>query len=302
MKERRKFLKLGAAFTAGAFLPLQFCSSPKKETATAVVEEAVAESVKETISKFGVQLYSVKEDMAADAKETIKKIAGYGYNQIEGFDGGKGIFWGMKNTEFKTFTEDLGLDFVASHANVFDNTEKLAAEAGEIGMKYLICPWIGPQESMEEWKKIADRFNEVGQICKNNVVRFAYHNHGYTFEELEGQMPQDFLLENTDPELVDYELDIYWAVTAGADPEAYFEKYKNRFRLCHVKDREKGAPSGKADASIVLGEGSIDYSKVLRTAKDNGMDYFIVEQEKFEGVSPLEAAEKNAAYLKKLEI
>ncbi|WP_200975804.1 sugar phosphate isomerase/epimerase [Echinicola sp. 20G] len=301
MKERRKFLKLGAAFTAGAFLPLQFCSSPKKET-TAIVEETVAESVKESISKFGVQLYSVKEDMAADAKETIKKIASYGYNQIEGFDGGKGIFWGMKNTEFKSFTEDLGLDFVASHANVFDNTEKLAAEAGEIGMKYLICPWIGPQESMEEWKKIADRFNEVGQICKDNGVRFAYHNHGYTFEELEGQMPQDFLLENTDPELVDYELDIYWAVTAGVDPEAYFEKYKNRFRLCHVKDREKGAPEGKADASIVIGEGSIDYSKVLRTAKDNGMDYFIVEQEKFEGVTPLEAAEKNAAYLKKLEI
>lgn len=300
MKERRKFLKLGAAFTAGSFLPLQFCSSPKKETE--VVEETVAEVVKERLSKFGIQLYSVKEDMANDAQDTIKKIAGFGYNQIEGFDGGKGIFWGMKNTEFKTFTEDLGLDFVASHANVFDGTEKLAADAGEIGMKYLICPWIGPQESVEEWKKVAERFNKVGQICKDNGLRFAYHNHGYTFEELEGQMPQDILMEETDPELVDFELDIYWAVTAGADPEAYFEKYKDRFRLCHVKDREKGAPQGKPDASVVLGSGSIDYGKVLRTAKDNGMKYFVVEQEKFEGTTPMEAAEKNAAYLKNLEI
>lgn len=300
MKDRRKFLKLGAAFTAGSFLPLQFCSSPKKEAE--VVEEAVAEAVKEKLSQFGIQLYSVKGDMANDAQEAIKKIASYGYNQIEGFDGGKGIFWGMKNTEFKTFTLDLGLDFVASHANVFDNTEKLAADAGEIGMKYLICPYIGVQKSVDEWKKVADRFNAVGKICKENGLRFAYHNHGYTFEELEGRMPQDILMEETDPELVDFELDIYWAVTAGADPEAYFEKYKNRFRLCHVKDREKGAPQGKSDASTVLGTGSIDYAKVLRTAKDNGMKYFVVEQEKFEGLSPMEAAERNATFLKGLEI
>ncbi|GAB3648290.1 sugar phosphate isomerase/epimerase [Echinicola sediminis] len=300
MKERRKFLKLGAAFTAGSFLPLQFCSSPKKETE--VVEDAVAELAKEKLSQFGIQLYSVKGDMANDAQEAIKKIASYGYSQIEGFDGGKGIFWGMKNTEFKAFTEDLGLDFVASHANVFDNTEKLAAEAGEIGVEYLICPYIGGQSSVDEWKKVAERFNQVGKICKDNGLRFAYHNHGYTFEEIEGQMPQDILMAETDPELVDFELDIYWAVTAGADPEAYFEKYKNRFRLCHVKDREKGASQGESDASTVLGTGSIDYSKVLRTAMDNGMKYYVVEQEKFEGVSPMEAAEKNAAYLKGLEI
>lgn len=301
MKDRRKFLKLGAAFTAGSFLPLQYCTSPKKEGEEAVVE-TIATPAKEKLSKFGLQLYSVKGDMAADAKDAITKVAGYGYNQIEGFDGGKGIFWGMKNTEFKKFTEDLGLDFVASHANVFDNTEKLAAEAGEIGMDYLICPYIGPQKNMDEWKKVADKFNAVGEICKANGLRFAYHNHGYTFEKMEDQLPQDFLLENTNPELVDFELDIYWAVTAGADPEAYFDKYKNRFRLCHVKDREKGAPQGEHNASTVLGMGTIDYAKIIKSAQANGMNYFIVEQEKFEGVTPMEAAEKNALYLKNLEI
>ncbi|UCS95196.1 sugar phosphate isomerase/epimerase [Echinicola marina] len=298
MKERRKFIKLGAAFAAGAFLPFQFCSSPKKESE--VIEEAVSEAVKGTLESFGVQLYSVKEDMAENAQETIKKIAGFGYNQIEGYDGGKGIFWGMKNTEFKSFTSDLGLNFISSHANVFENTEQLAEEAGTIGMKHLICPYIGQQESIEAWKKMADRFNKVGEACKQNGLRFAYHNHGYTFEEMEGQLPQDVLLEYTDPELVDFELDIYWAVTAGVDPETYFKKYKDRFRLCHVKDREKGAASGEGNASTVLGTGSIDFAKILKTAKENGMEYYVVEQEKFEGTTPLEAAKENALYMKKL--
>ncbi|WP_194777930.1 sugar phosphate isomerase/epimerase family protein [Pararhodonellum marinum] len=298
MNNRRKFIKLGAFVAAGAFVPLQFCTSPRRESED--LEESVAESVKGTLSDFGIQLYSVKEDMAVDARSTIEKIASYGYTQIEGFDGGKGIFWGMDNKEFKSFTGDLGLDFVASHCNVFQNTAQLAEEAAAINMKYLISPWIGPQKSIDEYKKQADRFNEAGKICKDAGIRFAYHNHGYTFEELEGKIPHDVLLENTDPDLVDFELDIFWAINVGADPKAYFEKYKNRFKLGHVKDREHGTPLGKGDASTVLGTGDIDYPSVLRSAKDNGMEYFIVEQEKFEGTNPLDAAQKNAEFMKNL--
>lgn len=147
--------------------------------------------------------------MAENAVETIKSIARYSYKQIEGFDGGKGVFWGMKNTEFKSMTDDLGLDFIASHANTFENLEKQAAETSAIGMKYLICPYIGPQKKMDDFKKFVDDFNRMGQVCKDNGLRLAYHNHGYTFMDLEGQVPQDYLLENTDPELVDFELDVY---------------------------------------------------------------------------------------------
>ncbi len=297
MNKRRKFLKLGATLSAGAFLPFQYCSSAKKENA---VKVNLKETVDGTLENIGIQLYSVKEDMAKDPKGTIEKMAQFGYNQLEGFDGGQGIFWGMKNTEFNAFTEDLGLDFVASHANVFENLEQTAEQAGEIGVKYLICPYVGPQDTLDGYKKVAEQFNQIGEVCKKNGLRFAYHNHGYSFEEIEGQIPQEVLLNETDPELVDFELDIYWAVTAGVDPNKYFDKYKNRFRLCHVKDREKSAPAGESDASIVLGEGSIDFKNILRNAKESGMGYFIVEQEKFEGISPLEAAEKNAVYLNKL--
>ncbi|MDN3669625.1 sugar phosphate isomerase/epimerase [Echinicola jeungdonensis] len=297
MNNRRKFLKLGTSLSLGAFLPFQYCSSAEKNK---TVKINLKEAVDGTLERIGIQLYSVKEDMAKDPKGTIEKLAQFGYNQLEGFDGGQGIFWGMNNTDFKAFTDDLGLDYAASHANVFENLEQTAEQAGEIGMKYLICPYAGEQSSVEKYKELAVKFNQAGEVCRNNGLRFAYHNHGYTFKEVEGQIPQDILLKETDPELVDFELDIYWAVTAGADPNEYFEKYKNRFRLCHVKDREKSAPPEETDASIVLGEGSIDFREILRTAKESGMEYFIVEQEKFDGLSPLEAAEKNATYLNKL--
>ena len=298
MKNRRKFIQLSTALGVGAFLPFQFCS-PKKEREETAVTPAIC-AAKGTLTAFGLQLYSVKENMAENAVETIKSIAGYGYKQIEGFDGGKGIFWGMKNTEFKSLTDDLGLDFIASHANTFENLEKQAAEASAIGMKYLICPYVGPQKKMDDFKKFADDFNKMGQVCKDNGLRFAYHNHGYTFMDLEGQVPQDYLLENTDPELVDFEMDIYWVRTAGYDPIQYLEKYPNRFTLGHVKDKDGSIDPLEPNGSTLIGTGTLDFPAILRKGMDNGMKYFIVEQERFEGTNPMEAAEKNAKYMNAL--
>jgi len=153
----------------------------------------------------------------------------------------------------------------------------------EIGMKYLICPYIGPQKSVDAWKTVTDRFNECGAICKKNGIRFAYHNHAYSFKAFSGMIPHDFIMDNTDPELVDHEMDIYWVVTGGADPIEYLEKYPNRFRLCHVKDRM--ADSTERMASVNLGTGIIDFPKILKVAKDNGMQYFIMEQERYEGTA-----------------
>ncbi len=297
MKNRRKFIKLSSAVGVGAFLPLQFCTSPKTEEGAGEVTET-PDAGQTTLSDFGLQLYSVKENMAEDPVETIKKVAGFGYTQIEGFDGGKGIFWGMTNTEFKNLTDDVGLNFIASHADTFNNLNQQAADAGAIGMEYLICPWVGPQKSMDDFKRLADEFNKMGQVCKDNGIRFAYHNHGYTFVDLEGQVPQNHLMENTDPDLVDFEMDIYWVKTAGFDPEEYIKKYPNRFKLGHIKDKDKSLDPSEANGSTVIGTGSLDFKSILKTGKENGMEYFIVEQERFEGTSPMEAAEKNAAYMK----
>lgn len=298
MKNRRKFIKVSAALGVGAMLPFQFCSSPKKEDSGST--EAVLGAAKGILDDFGIQLYSVKENMAEDPVATIKAIASFGYTQIEGFDGGKGIFWGMKNTEFKSMTDDLGLNFIASHANTFQNLEEQAEQAAAIGMKYLICPWVGPQKSMDDFKRLTDDFNKQGEICKNHGIKYAYHNHGYTFVELDGQIPQDYIMENTDPDLVDFEMDTYWVYTAGKDPIDYIKRYPNRFTLGHVKDKSGDLPFDEANGSTLIGKGIMDFPSILRAGMDNGMKYFIVEQERFEGTNPMEAAELNASFMKNL--
>lgn len=255
---------------------------------------------KRRIKTFGLQLYTLRDDMPKDPKGILQQVASFGYKQIEGYEGPQGMFWGMGHTGFKKYMDDLGVDFMASHCKIDENFEQKAAQAAEIGMKYLICPYKGPQKKLDDFKKFADEFNQKGEICRKNGIRFAYHNHDYSFKELEGQIPQELIMSNTDPALVDFEMDIYWVVTGGHDAATWLKKHKNRFRLCHIKDRTKG--STEAADSCVLGEGSINFSSLLNTAKKNGMEYFIVEQEKYTGTTPLDAVRVNAAYMKKLKI
>lgn len=292
---RRKFIKMGALLgVSSAFMPLQFCSPAKKEET--LVEET-PEMAKSKLDKFGIQLYSVKDEMASDAKATMAALAGFGYSQFEGFDGGKGILWGMKPAEFKTYTSDLGVKMVASHANVFENLDAQAADAKEAGLEYLICPWIGAQKSIDEYKAMADKFNQAGETLKSHGLKFAYHNHDYTFETLEGMLPQDVLMDNTDPSLVDFEMDMYWVYVAGINPKEYLAKYPGRFKLCHLKDAEADKGDGE-ERGVLFGSGEIPYAELVKESKGLGMEYFIIEQERFVGTNPMEAAEKNAMYLK----
>ncbi len=296
-KDRRSFLKWGGSLAAGLAIAPAACKLLSKE------DEKKAEAAKDAaqtafqLSSFGLQLYTLRDDLPADPKGVLKQVSGFGYKQIEGYEGKDGMFWGMGHTGFKQYMDELGLNFIASHCDIHTNFEQKAAEAAEIGMKYLICPWLGPQEKLDDYKRFAEVCNQKGEVCRKNGIRFAYHNHDYTFKETEGQLPQDLLMNETDPSLVDFEMDIYWVVTGGQDAEAWLKKYKDRFRLCHVKDRTKGATD--AADTCTLGEGSIDFPRILQTAKENGMQYFIVEQEKYAGTTPLKAVEANAAYMKR---
>ncbi|MBK6990650.1 MAG: sugar phosphate isomerase/epimerase [Chitinophagaceae bacterium] len=288
---RRKFIKTSGSITSGLMLAnmsglslLDACNKPGK------------------IGDFGIQLYTLRDDMPKDPKGVLKQIAGFGYKQIESYEGPNGMFWGMSNIDFKKYMDELGMKIVDSHADINKDFEKKAAEASAIGMKYLICPWLGPQKSMDDYKKAADNFNKKGEICKSNGIRFAYHNHDYSFKPIDGQLPQDVMMNNTDASLVDFELDMYWVATAGEDIEAWLKKYKNRFRLCHVKDRSKTPGTNNSQNSVDLGTGSINWPSVLKTAKENGMKHFIVEQEYYAGTTPLNAVEVNAGYMKSLKI
>ncbi|HEX6847382.1 MAG TPA: sugar phosphate isomerase/epimerase, partial [Chitinophagaceae bacterium] len=128
--KRNEFLKLSGG--------LALAGLASKSGFAALTSEAAK------VKNFGIQLWSVRDDMGKDAKGTLKQLASYGYKQIESFEGAKGMFWGMSNAEFKSYMDELGMKIIASHCDIDKDFEKKAADAAAIGMKYLICPWKGP--------------------------------------------------------------------------------------------------------------------------------------------------------------
>ena len=296
---RRHFIRRAGGYGAAALvLPLWACNNAKPEstTGTGAMSDDLDGDTEGDLEAFGIQLYTLRDDMPKDPKGTLKKIADMGYTQIEGYEGDMGLFWGMEPQEFKDYLDSLGLTMVSSHCNITENFEQKAQQAASIGMEYLISPYVGPQDGKAGWQKIVDQFNACGKICADNGIRFAYHNHDYSFEEVDGIVPQAFMMDNTD-DTVDYEMDIYWVVTAGEDPIAWINKYPNKWTLCHVKDRKKGASPDEKEASVNLGEGSIDFPGILAVAEEQGMEYYILEQENYEGTTPLKAAAAGAEYL-----
>lgn len=251
-----------------------------------------------SMDSFGIQLWSVKEAMAENPVETLKALAGFGYKQIESFESDKGMFWGIKNVAFKKYMDDLGMKIVSSHCNNTVDFERKAAEAAEIGMSMLICPYKGPQSSIDEFKKFADEFNACGEICKKNGIRFGYHNHDYSFKPMGSIYPQDVMMQRTDKSLVDFEMDIFWVVAAAEDPIRWLNKYPGRFTSCHIKD--KSSESEKPE-SVQIGKGEIDFASILKLADAQGMKFHIVEQEAFTGTSPMESAAMNAKYLRSFQ-
>ena len=284
---RKGFLKLsGGVAGALAFSPLLNTFSQIDDT--------------RKLKTFGLQLYTVRNVFEKDPKGTLKQIAAMGYKEVEGYERAPGIFWGMTNNEFKKYMDELGMSFISSHCEIDKGFEKKADEAAAIGMKYLIYNWPYSQQPMDEYKKKADLFNKCGETCKKAGLRFAYHNYESSFQLVDGIFPHDVLMQETDPALVDHQMDIYWVVSAGQNPETWLKKYPNRFRLCHIKDRVKGTT--KREDSCDLGTGSIDFSSILKTARKKGMQYYIVEQEHYPNSTPMESAAVDAEYMRGLKI
>jgi sugar phosphate isomerase/epimerase len=286
LNSRRSFLR-GAALTSVAL------SMPFKNELMAMASKT---------KPFGLQLWSVKQALEKEPFVVLKQIAANGYQKIESFEGPNGMFWGMKNTAFKKVMDDLGMNMVSSHCNDTGNLKSFelkAAAAGEIGLKYIICAFKGPQKSIDNFKEFADEFNACGEIAKKHGLRFAYHNHDYSFKAMDGIVPQDLMMKNTDPALVDFEMDLYWTRVAKVNPLAYMDKFPNRFKLVHVKDLAI-VNTEKGHESCIIGKGTIDYKTLLPEVAKRGILHMIAEQEDYTGTSELDSAKDNAAYMKTL--
>lgn len=283
MKTRRAFIKATGALATGTALYPSW------------VNAAIGKS-----RPFGIQLYTLRNELPGKARELLQQLAEQGYSYIESYEGPEGIYWNHSPKAFKEYLDGLGLKMISTHCDVSKNFERKAADAASIGLKYLICPWVGPQRSIDAYKKIAQQFNEMGAVCKKNGIRFAYHNHDYSFKPMDGQFPQAVLLKETDPDLVDFEMDLYWINYAGQDPLQWMTNNPNRFKLCHIKDKSRAPYPKEGYLSVDLGTGSIDFKKILPKAVLQGMEYLIVEQEFYPNGSQIEAAATGAAYMKRL--
>jgi sugar phosphate isomerase/epimerase len=282
--QRRSFLKQSGLLTAGALSLSQL--------------EVLANAPQKAINPFGVQLYSTRDILPKDPKGVMTQLAQMGYKQFESYSGPQGFLWGMEPKEMKSFLADMGVKMISTHFDMNKDLDKSIDMANGAGLSYLLCPYIGPQKTFDDWKKIADKFNTVGEQVTKGGLKFGYHNHDYSFKPLDGKIPQEYLLANTDPKHVMFELDLCWIDVAGQDPVAHLKKYGKRYELCHIKDykKENGKP-----VQNDLGKGNVDFKKTLRTAMDNGMKYFIVEQEEYPE-SVIGSMKNDAEYMKKLTV
>ena len=243
--------------------------------------------------KTGLALYTIRDEMESDPVAALDRAAAIGYNWVEAADHNAGMFYGLKPKEFGKLVRRSGMEPLSSHSHINpDNDDRMIDNTAEAGIKYLILPSLTDEwsSSIDGYQRTADYFNKVGEKCRKADLVFGFHNHQAEFREIKGRVPYDVLVENTDPKLVVFEMDLAWITAAGKDPIAYFKKFPGRFEVWHLKDL---TPELK-DAT--LGEGIIDFKPILAMAKTAGMKYWFLEQDECLTHTPLESIEISRRY------
>jgi|KBSMisStandDraft_5_1062788.scaffolds.fasta_scaffold302389_1 sugar phosphate isomerase/epimerase len=233
--------------------------------------------VKPKLKHVGVQLYSVRKEMLTDAVGTLNKLGQIGYQEIESAQSEKGNYYGLSPKEIKKILKDQGMTLRSGHTHIDKNWQKSIDQAAEAGQEYIICSVLpSPGQTIINYQKSADMFNQAGEQCKRSGILFGYHNHESEFETVDGHVLYDVLLNRSDPALVHMEMDLGWVIAAGKDPLLYFQKYPGRFPLWHLKDMNVSEKK-----SVEFGKGSVDIINLLKHGKEAGMKYYFVEQEEY---------------------
>jgi sugar phosphate isomerase/epimerase len=222
--------------------------------------------------RIGIQLYTVRDHMAVDLNNTLQGIAAIGYQEVE-FAG----YFDHSPEEIRTILSGEGLASPSTHIPlkfIQNSPNQIIDTALTIGHEYIVMPWIMPhQRSLYKYKEYIELFNKFGEQCQRVGLKFAYHNHDFEFEVIEGIRPIDLLIEETDNNLVSFELDLYWIIKAGEDPLRYIKKYPNRFPLWHIKDMAN-------DGSMRdVGEGIIDFEEIFKLKSLSGLEHYYVEHD-----------------------
>ena len=261
---------------------------------------------------IGIQLYSVRDEMKKDPLGTLQKVAAMGYKNVEHANYVNGKFYGYEPKEFRKVIDDLGLAMPSGHTvmggqhwdatkNDFtDVWKKTVEDAALLGQKYVVSPWldVSLRKSFDDCKRFMEVFNKSGELCKKSGMKFGYHNHDFEFSlRLTSVKVYDIIMQNTDPNLVAQQLDIGNMYNGGGRAVELLKQYPGRFELMHVKDEIKGEK--EAYESTVLGTGIIGVADVLKlAAQSGGTTQYIIEQESYQGKSPLDSIKMDLDWIK----
>ena len=289
MTTRRSFLKTSALLSAGLLVAPNLFAYDKKY--------------------IGLQLYTVRDAMGKDPAATLAHVAQIGYNSVEaGYADGK--FYGLEGSAFSALLKQNGLimpschyrlgeektNGVAAPGTILNGWDKAVDDAAKIGLQYMVCAWLAPSErgSLDHYKQVAEDLNKGGEICKKAGIQLCYHNHDFEFIQENGKYPYEILLAGTDKKLVKMEMDLYWMTKAKQDPIATFKKNPGRFPLLHLKDMD----NTDKQMFTEVGNGIVDFKKILSYADEAGVKYVFVEQDICPG-DPFDSITKSINYIKK---
>jgi len=221
----------------------------------------------------GIQLYTVRASMATDVPGTLRAVAGIGYREVE-FAG----YSDHSPRQIRRLLDDLDLQSPSSHMDarqLRDGAQPLLEAAAEVGHDYVTIAWLNPEDrqTVDDYKGWADTFNRIGELCHEFGLRLAYHNHEFEFMSLGDQVPFDILLDETDPALVDFELDFFWVRNAGRNIIQVLNKAPDRFTMAHIKDMDEQGDM------VDVGAGVIDFADILGDKAASGLRHFFVEHD-----------------------
>lgn len=225
------------------------------------------------VRRCGVQLYTVRGEMQKSVEATLAKVASIGYKEVE-FAG----YFGRTPRQIADALKANGLTAPSTHIPLAELTKNGYASLdamATIGHTFAVVPWLAAEDrtSIDKYKRLADQFNEAAAVTRKRGIQFAYHNHDFEFETVDGEIPYDVLLARCDKGLVQFEMDLFWTNKAKRNPLDYFARHAGRFPLVHVKDMT-------ADGTMTeVGAGAIPFASYIAKAAQGGIQHYFVEHD-----------------------
>jgi len=255
------------------------------------------------VAPVGVQAYSFRNYFPKDIPGTLDRIQAMGITEIEG-GGGK-----IPPEEYKKMCEARGISIPSTGCSfkaLAEDPMSIVKNAKALGSKYVMCAWV-PHDSgnfdLEDAQNVVAVFNRAGKVLKENGLTFCYHAHGYEFQPHGDGTLMDYIIENTNPVNVSFEMDIFWIQFGGGDPVGLLKKYGDRWKLLHLKDMKKGIKkdlTGGTDVeyNVPLGTGELDIPGILKEARKIGIAHYFIEDESSAVVDQIP---QSIAYLRSLK-